>query len=218
MSPWNVAAAQYDPGHQGIDAHVQDHLRFIDAAARQQCHLLVFPELSLTGPANDSGILAAPPSEHDLAPVVRAAHTLDITVIAGLTLDIKGTRQKGLALFSPKMARPRCYRQGTGACLSADDPHLLIVDSKTELPAIDPLAALFTSSQAIGETRCRDSISRLQRFAHRYAIAVLMANAHGNSALWDASGQLIVRADKGELLLTGSWGKQGWQGDIIPLR
>lgn len=116
MSPWNVAAAQYDPGHQGIDAHVQDHLRFIDAAARQQCHLLVFPELSLTGPANDSGILATPPSEHDLAPVVRAAHTLDITVIAGLTLDIKGTRQKGLALFSPKMARPLCYRQGTGAC------------------------------------------------------------------------------------------------------
>ncbi|MGS6396724.1 carbon-nitrogen hydrolase family protein, partial [Enterobacter hormaechei] len=28
---------------------------------------------------------------------------------------------------------------------------------------------------------------------------------------------LIVRADKGELLLTGSLGQQGWQGDIIPL-
>lgn len=218
MSPWNVAAAQYTPGRQGIDAHVQHHLRFIDAAARQQCHLLVFPELSLTGPANESGLLVAPPSEHDLAPVVRAVHTHNVTVIAGVTLNSEGIRQKGVALFSPKMARPVCYQQGSGAYLSANAPHLLIVENKAELPPVDPLAALFTSSQAIGETRCRDSINRLQRFAHKYAIAVLMANAHGNSALWDASGQLIVRADKGELLLTGSWGKQGWQGDIIPLR
>ena len=57
----------------------------------------------------------------------------------------------------------------------------------------------------------------IQRFAHKYAIAVLMANARSGSALWDEKGQLIVRADKGELLLTGSLGRQGWQGDIIPL-
>jgi hypothetical protein len=57
----------------------------------------------------------------------------------------------------------------------------------------------------------------LQRFAHKYAIAVLMANARGGSALWDDKGQLIVRADRGELLLTGSLNRQGWQGDIIPL-
>jgi hypothetical protein len=31
-----------------------------------------------------------------------------------------------------------------------------------------------------------------------------MANARNGSALWDEKGQLIVRADKGELLLTGS--------------
>lgn len=107
MSPWNVAAAQYTPCRQGIDAHVQHHLRFIDAAARQQCHLLVFPELSLTGPANESGLLVAPPSEHDLAPVVRAVHTHNITVIAGVTLNSKGIRQKGVALFSLKLPN-RC--------------------------------------------------------------------------------------------------------------
>ncbi|MDI8841795.1 hypothetical protein MJI69_31700, partial [Salmonella enterica subsp. enterica serovar Anatum] len=40
-------------------------------------------------------------------------------------------------------------------------------------------------------------------FSHKYALAVLMANACGSSALWDESGQLIVRADCGSLLLTG---------------
>ena len=46
---------------------------------------------------------------------------------------------------------------------------------------------------------------------------MLMANACGGSALWDEKGQLIVRADKGELLVTGTLGGEGWQGDIIPL-
>ena len=69
----------------------------------------------------------------------------------------------------------------------------------------------------MGDHRWRQSISNLQRFAHKYAIAVLMANACGGSALWDEKGQLIVRADKGELLVTGTLGGEGWQGDIIPL-
>lgn len=40
----------------------------------------------------------------------------------------------------------------------------------------------------------------------------------GNSALWDEHGRLIVRADRGSLLLVGQRSSQGWQGDIIPLR
>ncbi len=62
------------------------------------------------------------------------------------------------------------------------------------------------------------SARRLQFFSHQYSIAVLMANACGNSALWDEHGRLIVRADRGSLLLVGQRSSQGWQGDIIPLR
>lgn len=62
------------------------------------------------------------------------------------------------------------------------------------------------------------STRRLQFFSHQYSIAVLMANARGNSALWDEHGRLIVRADRGSLLLVGQRSSQGWQGDIIPLR
>lgn len=218
MSQWNIAAAQYASRHNCIDAHVQHHLRFIDAAARQQCNLLVFPELSLTGPAIDNTTLPEPPSEQALLPIVDAAHALAITVIAGITLETDGARKKGLALFCPNQRQPMRYPQGSGACLIPGDPQLTIVEGKTELLNIDPLAALYTCSQAVGETRWRDAINRLQCFAHKYAITVLMANSDGHSALWDSSGQLIVRADRGELLLTGTWGKQGWQGDIIPLR
>lgn len=218
MSQWNIAAAQYAPRHNCIDAHVQHHLLFIHAAARQQCNLLVFPELSLTGPADDPAALPDAPSDKALAPLVEAAQSLCIAVIAGITVDIAGERQKGLALFSPNQNQVLRYSQGSGACLTAGNAQLTIVDDQTERLSLDPQAALFTCSQAVGETRWRESINRLQRFAHKYGITVLMANSHGHSALWDSSGQLIVRADRGELLLTGTWGKQGWQGDIIPLR
>ena len=215
MSRWNIAAAQYGGQHLSVDDHVAHHLRIIDEAARQACNLLVFPELSLTGPG-EAG-LPAPPDDLQLAPLLHAAQSRNITVIAGLTLLQQGQRHKGLALFTPHLDTIRRYPQGSGASLIPGDKQLTIIDPHAESPNIDPQATLFTSSQAVGENHLRQSIGTLQRFAHKYAIAVLMANARSGSALWDEKGQLIVRADKGELLLTGSLSRQGWQGDIIPL-
>lgn len=215
MSRWNIAAAQYARQQISVEDHVEHHLRFIEEAARLQCELLVFPELSLTGPGEAN--LPAPPDDLQLSPLLRAAHTYRITVIAGLTLEERGQRHKGIALFSPNREAILRYPQGSGASVIPGDKQLTIIDSQADACSLDPQATLFTSCQAVGENRWRQSISTLQRFAHRYAIAVLMANARSGSALWDEKGQLIVRADKGELLLTGSLGRQGWQGDIIPL-
>ncbi|MEH0884766.1 nitrilase-related carbon-nitrogen hydrolase [Enterobacter sp. UNJFSC 003] len=215
MSRWNIAAAQYAGQHNNVDEHVLHHLRFIEEAAHQQCDLLVFPELSLTGPGK--GALPPPPDDLQLAPLLHAAQSLNITVIAGTTLIHDGQRQKGLALFTPNIDSIRRYPQGSGASLIPGDKQLSIIDIQSDSPNLDPDATLFTSCQAVGDHRWRQSINTLQRFAHKYAIAVLMANARSGSALWDDKGQLIVRADTGELLLTGSLGRQGWQGDIIPL-
>lgn len=82
---------------------------------------------------------------------------------------------------------------------------------------MDPTCSLFTTGQCLGEPDLLASARRLQ-FFYQYSIAVLMANARGNSALWDEHGRLIVRADRGSLLLVGQRSSQGWQGDIIPLR
>ena len=215
MSQWNIAAAQYAGQHHSVDDHVAHHLRFVAEAAKQRCDLLVFPELSLTGSGRTD--LPPPPDDAQLAPLLAAAKRYRITIIAGLPLDLNGQRVKGLVLFSPSRHSILRYPQGSGASLVPGDKQLTIVDTHADSPNLDPQATLFTSCQSVGDTRWRQSINTLQRFAHRYAIAVLMANARGGSALWDEKGQLIVRADKGELLLTGSLGRQGWQGDIIPL-
>ncbi|WP_336210318.1 carbon-nitrogen hydrolase family protein [Enterobacter sp. P82] len=215
MSQWNIAAAQYTGQHHSVDDHVSRHLCFIAEAARQQCDLLVFPELSLTG--SGTAVLPPPPSDAQLEPLLDAAHFYQITLIAGLPLERNGQRQKGLALFTPSSLGILRYPQGSGASLVPGDKQLSIIDAHTDSPNLDSQATLFTSCQSVVDYRWRQSISTLQRFAHKYAIAVLMANACGGSALWDERGQLVVRADKGELLLTGTLGRQGWQGDIIPL-
>ena len=215
MSHWNIAAAQYGGLHQTVDDHVKHHLRFIAEAARQRCDLLVFPELSLTG--SGSPTLPPPPDDAQLEPLLNAAHQHQITVIAGLPLEQNGQRQKGLVLLSPARHRILRYPQGRGASLVPGDKHLTILDAHPDSPNLDPRATLVTSCLSVGDNRWRQSISNLQRFAHKYAIAVLMANACGGSALWDEKGQLVVRADKGELLVTGTLGGEGWQGDIIPL-
>ena len=215
MSHWNIAAAQYGGLHQSVDDHITHHLRFIAEAARQGCDLLVFPELSLTGSGTTT--LPLPPDDAQLEPLLDAAHRYRITVIAGLPVERDGQRQKGLTLFTPARQRILRYPQGGGASLVPGEKQLSIIDAHADSPNLDPRASLFTSCQSVEDNRWRQSISTLQRFAHKYAIAVLMANACGGSALWDEKGQLIVRADKGELLLTGTLGGEGWQGDIIPL-
>lgn len=125
---------------------------------------------------------------------------------------------KGIAIFAPWLTSPLMFHKSHGACIARQRSAINVVDEQPEGGDIDPSFTLFTTSQCLNEPELHASTSRLQRFSHKYALAVLMANACGSSALWDESGQLIVRADCGSLLLTGLRTTEGWQGDIIPLR
>lgn len=60
MSSWKIAAAQYTPLNASSAEHVAHHLEYIELAARQQCELLVFPSLSLSGCSERSKSLPAP--------------------------------------------------------------------------------------------------------------------------------------------------------------
>ena len=153
MSRWTIAAAQYAPRHNCVDEHVKHHLHFIAEAASHGCDLVVFPELSLTGPGGTT--LPPPPDDLQLAPLLHAAQSRFITVIAGITLQ----QQKGLALFTPNLSTIRRYPQGNGAGVIPGNKRLTIIDNQADAPELDPEATLFTSSLAVGEQRWRQSIS-----------------------------------------------------------
>uniref|UniRef100_UPI001177D9BC nitrilase-related carbon-nitrogen hydrolase n=1 Tax=Enterobacter hormaechei TaxID=158836 RepID=UPI001177D9BC len=84
MSRWTIAAAQYAPRHNCVDEHVKHHLHFIAEAASHGCDLVVFPELSLTGPGGTT--LPPPTADFPLAPLIHAPQSRVITVHAGSTI------------------------------------------------------------------------------------------------------------------------------------
>lgn len=104
--------------------------------------------------------------------------------LQGFPLNETVNARKALR-FYPSRDRILRYPQGSGASLVPGDKQLTIIDGQSDSPNLDPQATLFTSCQSVRDYRWRQSINTLQRFAHRYAIAVLMANAGAGSALWD---------------------------------
>lgn len=83
-----IAAAQSTSVPLDVAANVQEHLRFVEAAADHGVQWLVFPELSLTGYE-----LAAMPglvlhAEHPLlAPLRQAAHRSGMAITVGAPVD-----------------------------------------------------------------------------------------------------------------------------------
>ncbi len=110
------------------------------------------------------------------------------------------------------------YHQSHGACLGRRSRTITVVDEQPQGMDMDPTCSLFTTGQCLGEPDLLASARRLQFFSHQYSIAVLMANARGNSAL--GMNMVVSRSRRSWfiLLLVGQRSSQGWQGDIIPLR
>nr|WP_159465987.1 carbon-nitrogen hydrolase family protein [Scandinavium goeteborgense] len=217
MPAWTIAAAQYTARNRSVAENIDHHLRFIEAAAKLTCQLIVFPEMSLTGPDTDSPLPPCPTNEL-LQPLCAAAKRHGMTIIAGLPVDMNGERQKGVAIFVPGASSPLTMHQGQGTCLTPQTQHISMLASEAGAIELDPNASLLATGTCTCEFQQQQSVQRLQRLAHRYAIAVLKSNYSVGSALWDENGQLIVRADSGDLLLTGRKYEGGWEGDIIPLR
>ncbi len=245
MSQWNVAAAQYGLHSSDLWANIHHHLTFIERAANENVDLLVFPELSLTGTKllNTS---ALPLDAPQLDPLQRAAVIHQLTIVVGLPLLCpQGNVMVGAVGFMPDGMRIACYRSSMPeldvepAESSASTPVLgqsgrsfaLGLSTGSDEESLPRSAAwmgadLYATGKLVSDISWQHEVSHLQRWAHKYHLPVLMANhtcqhngyhSAGRSACWDEKGQLVVRADAGELLVIGRRSAQGWQGEVIPL-
>lgn len=183
----------------------------------QQCQLLVFPSLSLLGCDYSRRALPAPPDLSLLDPLCYAATTRRMTIIAGLPVEYNDRFIRGIAVFAPwRKTRGSTIRVMVHVWAVVPEPSRWSMNNRKVWIWIRPVHCLRQGN--VWGTRPTGIYPPLTIFSHQYSIAVLMANARGNSALWDEHGRLIVRADRGSLLLVGQRSSQGWQGDIIPLR
>lgn len=97
-----VAAAQTVPVRGDVAANVERHLQLVRVAAEEQAEVLVFPELSLTGYeiALAPG-LAFSPDDPRLAPLVEAASSHSVTLVAGAPVRLESRLHIGAFIISP---------------------------------------------------------------------------------------------------------------------
>ncbi|MTD39458.1 carbon-nitrogen hydrolase family protein [Erwinia sp. CPCC 100877] len=240
MPLWNVAAAQYAACPGGVEKDILHHLNFIRHAAHECVDLLIFPEDSLL--CTDDPAL--PPDSPLLLPVRQAAIHHGMTIVVGLPhRDSQGVPAGALS-FMPDGERISCRKPHaeTGDWFtpcpeipvlgSGERSFALAVNTPCHEEALPRSAAglganLYATGGFVSEANWQHDVMYLQRWAHKYGMAVLMANkieqrnggySVGRSALWDEHGQLVVRAEQDELLVIGRRTPQGWQGEVVPVR
>ena len=97
-----IAAAQTVPVRGDVGANVERHLQLVPVAAEEQVEVLVFPELSLTGYEMDLAAgLAFSPADPRLAPLVEAASSHSMTLIAGAPVRLESGLHIGAFIISP---------------------------------------------------------------------------------------------------------------------
>lgn len=97
-----IAAAQTLPVPGDVGANVERHLQLVPVAAAEQAEVLVFPELSLTGYEIDLAAgLAFSPADPRLAPLVEAASSHSMTLIAGAPVRLESGLHIGAFIISP---------------------------------------------------------------------------------------------------------------------
>ena len=97
-----IAAAQTVPVRGDVAANVERHLQLVRVAAQEQAEVLVFPELSLTGYEMDLAAgLAFSPTDPRLAPLVEAASSHSMTLVAGAPVRLESRLHIAAFIISP---------------------------------------------------------------------------------------------------------------------
>jgi predicted amidohydrolase len=115
-----IAAAQTVPVRGDVDANLERHLRLVPLAAQDQAQVLVFPELSLTGYELDlAGKLAFSPDDPRLAPLVEAAASHSMILVAGAPVRLESRLHIGAFIISPDRTVGLYTKHRLGAFSSA---------------------------------------------------------------------------------------------------
>jgi len=217
-----IAAAQSASVPGDLSRNVASHLRFGAIAAERGAHLLVFPELSLTGyepviaRAN-----AIRPDNPGLDPLRRLAEQARMTVVAGAPL-LNDQGELHIAAFAIRPdssvstyikeylgeSEKVIFTPGPGgAAMLVENANiaLAICADTTHPQHAARAAARGANVYAAGVLVTDDAYARdtalLKRYALEHKMAVLMANysvatggwvSAGKSAIWSEDGKLVA--------------------------
>jgi predicted amidohydrolase len=232
MAGLRTAAAQSASIPGDIQANVEHHGKFIDAAAKACVQLLVFPELSLTG-YDLAGLAATALTADDarLAPLRERARATGMTIVAGAPLlNPNGLPFIGAIAFHPD-GRHTTYRKhflfpgedkfaAPGSAVSQlidvrGVPVALAVCADTlnqQHPhaALIAGATLYVASSVIIPEGYAHQVELLSRYAKMFSFGVLLANHAFATGGYISAGGSAAWLPGGELLVAADG-----QGELL---
>lgn len=222
MTALTLAAAQSISIAGNVSANIQRHLVLMRAAARHGVHVLVFPELSLTGyePSLAAG-LAITPDDAVLAPLREMAKQLRLTTVVGMPIRLAPEAgvligalvlgaQGSLALYTKQHLHPGedaafVPGQGGAALEWADERIALAVCADFSHASHPRLAAesgasVYAAGVLISEGGYATDSALLEGYAVEHGLLVLMANHGAPSGGYVCAGRSAIWAGDGSLL------------------
>lgn len=228
-TPFTLALAQFEPTRGDIAVNLQQHLRLIALAHCHHAHVVVFPELSLTGYELDlAAKLAGDLDDNVWQALQQEAEQTRMSLVVGAPIHAQQNKLPDLPTPKPVIASillhpllpPTFYakmhlHQGESHFVDAGNQHLLwqvqqhnlalaiCADSTHPLhaPACRQRAAsMYLASVLISHAGYAQDAALLQHHARDLHMGVGMANFVGHSGGWHCAGQSAFWDETGQLI------------------
>lgn len=156
----SLGAAQTIPARGDVDTNVERHLELVRAVSNEGLHVLVFPELSLTGYELDlADDLAFAEHDRRLAPLAEAAAAFSIVLVVGAPVRIGNALHIGAFILHPNGALELHTKHELGAFSPEVSPDGIVPPPEHEIfvpGTIRPLLRFGGHAAAIGV--CAESL------------------------------------------------------------
>ena len=212
-----LAVAQTRPIKGDIAANVENHRKMIEIAASEGAHVLVFPELSLTGYESElSKELATNIHDPRLEPLQQLSNNHSIVIGVGLPINTEGGVTISMVLFHPNKPRQVYAKQYLHASetpffVSGKNDRTFISNTKIalaicyELSVAEHAEAAYKNGAkvyiaSVVEDTIDKAIVKLSNTAQKYNMTVLMANCAGQTGAYLCDGKSSIINKKGEIL------------------
>lgn len=220
-----IAAAQTKP-FKNTKENIQDHIRLIELAAKENVQLIVFPEMSLTGYEREQADELSFSIDDSRLEVLKEKAVLhQIMIVAGAPIKIDSQLHIGSFIFLPDNTvsvytkqflhdgeelffSPGFYYNPTiefenetiSFAICADITNPIHPENASKKKTTLYVASIFYTPNGIDE-----GCQQLSDYAKKYSMKILMSNyggpsykyeAGGRSAFWNNSGELVSQIEQ----------------------